>query len=271
MKNSIIVFLVLVFSISYSYSQDNLCVPDSNYAYEEGNIYPEAYHARYNPDGGILDSACINKDYSFTFTTVVPDSFVTSFGMVKLDSIVIEPNGILFMPEGIKYKCNPPNCKFESGTLGCLELYGTPKAGNEIRIYDLKIKAKITVLDGLGVIRDTLPDYLTDSAHYYLPLFEEGSPNCQSSSIYELNGNYKIQIETNPAINRLSFSVEVPQAGNLNYYFYTLQGKECFRGKKWINQYTENITKDISDLSSGIYLLKTTFNGVVNTKKVIIL
>lgn len=270
MKNSIFIFFVLVFSFNNLYSQENLCIPDTIYAHEEGNIYPEAYHARYNPDGGILDSACINKDYSFTFTTVVPDSFATSFGLVKLDSIVVEPDGILYLPDGIKYKCNPPNCKFDSGTLGCLELYGTPIAGNEIKIYDLKIKAKITVLDGLGVIHDTLPDYLTDSAHYFLPLFEEGSPNCQPSSIYELSSNYNILIETNPVLNRLSFSVETLQSGNLNYYLYTLQGKECLKGEKWINQYSENINQDISFLSTGIYLLKTTLNGVVNTKKVVI-
>lgn len=271
MKKSIITLFVLVFSISYAYTQEDLCIPDQNYAFEEGNIYPEAYHARYNPDGGILDSACINKEYSFTFTTVVPDSFLTSFGMVKLDSIVIEENGILFVPDGIKYKCNPPNCKFESGTLGCLELYGTPKPGNEIKIYDLKIKAKITVLDGLGVIRDTLPDYLTDSAHYYLPLFEENSPNCQTNSIYDLSGNYNIDIKTNPIIDRLSFNVEVPQSGDLNYFLYTLQGKECLRGNTWIDQYNKIITKDISDLKTGIYFLRTTYKGVVKTRKVIIL
>ncbi len=269
MKNSL--FLPVLFIFNGFLLSAQLCVPDTNYAHKEGNIYPEAYHARLNPDGGVLDSACINTDYSFVFTAVVPDSLPTAYGVFKLDSLIVEENGVLDIPTGLKYKCNPPNCKFDQGTLGCLELYGKADATNEIKVYDLKLKVKISVEDGFIVVHDTLPAYLSDSAHYFLPLFPEGSPNCQPSAVDEFYNQFSVIVAPNPVEDRISFDVSLPQDDKIIYSLKNIQGQILFKQERWISKNSVISIEDISGLNKGIYFLETKYKNKVITRKITIL
>ncbi len=268
MKTKIITIALFVFNSFLAFSQ--LCVPDTNYAHKEGNIYPEAYHARLNPNAGTLDSACINEDYSFVFTAVVPDSLPTEVGVFKLDSLVVLDNGVLDIPTGIKYKCNPPNCKFVQGTLGCLELYGKPDISNEIKVYDLKLKVKISVEDGFIVVNDTLPAYLSDSAHYFLPLFPQGSPNCWKTAVIDESYGFKVKVAPNPISDRIVFTVELPQEGMLHYSLKNIQGQEIFKADKRGEKYQVISINDLSLFRKGIYFLETRYENRVVIKKVII-
>jgi hypothetical protein len=270
MRKIIFILLSLVFVIANGIGQDELCTPDSSYADKKANLYPEAFHPRTNPDGGILDTACINHDYSFVFTAVVPDSFETGFGNVKLDSIAIEKDGFLYGPKGMEYKCNPPNCNFVSGTLGCIELYGKPEPDNEIKVYDLQIKVKITALDGIVVINDTLPQYITDSAHYFLPLMAENSPYCQSLGVYDLYKGYNIDILINPIVDQLSFEANVSDFGKMQMSLTDLQGREVFSGVQTVRQGYNFIKIDVSSITPGIYFLNTSFKGNRIIRKIII-
>ncbi len=270
MKKVFFTLIIIVLYLVTGIGQDELCTPDSSYAGKSSNLYPEAFHPRTNPDGGILDTACINHDYSYVFTAVVPDSFETEFGNVKLDSIVVEENGVIFGPNGLNYKCNPPNCNFVSGTLGCIELYGKPAPGNEIKVYDLQIKVKITALDGIVVINDTLPQYITDSAHYFLPLMAENSPYCQSLGVYELNNGYTINILTNPVADILSFEANVFGYGELNYSLTDMQGRKVVNNVRLVRDGYNLVKMDIVSLAPGIYFLDSKFKGNRIIKKVII-
>ena len=263
---------VIMFILSFAgFSQAPLCQPDTTYANEPANIYPAAYHERLNPDGGVLDSACINKDYKFIFTVVVPDSFETSFGNLKLDSIVISKNGVLFAPKGITYSCNPPNCKFIGGTLGCLELGGRPTADNAVKVYDLKLKVKITVWNGLIVINDTLPDFISDSAHYFLPLFEENSPNCQTSAVDEFFADkVNLVISPNPSEDMLNISFDVPETSNVRYSVLDINGKELILNEKRISGTRALFTEDVSNLRQGVYLFTLSIDGKKLIRKFIV-
>lgn len=271
MKKVFTFFALLLFFTGIGFSQTQLCKPDSAYANKTANIYPEAYHPRLNPNGGILDSACINKDYKFVFTVVVPDSFPTAFGNLKLDSIVIHKNGILFAPKGINYTCNPPNCKFKGGTLGCLELNGKPSADNQVKIYDLKLKVKITVWNGILVINDTLPDFISDSAHYYLPLFEENSPNCNTSAVDEFFADQvNLILSPNPSDDLLDISFDVPSTSLIRYSVMDIMGKELFYNERKINNSRAIFTEDLSDLQSGVYLFILNIDGKKLIRKFVV-
>jgi len=269
MKSKLFVVTFLVFNSFFGLSQ--LCVPDTNYAHKEGNIYPEPYHERLNPKGGVLDSACINEEYSFVFTAVVPDSIPTPNGNFELDSMVVESNGVLDIPKGIKYKCNPPNCKFDQGTLGCLELYGVPDATNEIKVYDLKLKVKISVLGGLIIVHDTLPAFLSDSAHYFLPLFPQGSPNCWPTAADEFYNIFNVVVAPNPVQDRISFDVNLPENAKITYSLENIQGRQIMSIDKWVNKNSIITINDISSLNKGIYFLKTRYKNRVITRKVTVL
>ncbi len=270
MKKIIFTILSLIFFGTYVIGQDSVCTPDSSFANESSNLYPKAFHPRTNPNGGILDTACINHDYSFVFTAVVPDSFETEFGNIKLDSIVIEKNGFIFGPKGLDYRCNPPTCNFVSGTLGCIELYGKPTPDNEIKVYDLQIKVKITALDGIVIINDTLPQYITDSAHYFLPLMEEDSPYCQSLGVNDLNRDYTIKILTNPIYDILTFESYVSDYGEMNVSLTDVQGRQLFNSKQTVRQGYNLMKMNVSSLVPGIYFLASRFKGIRIIKKIIV-
>lgn len=248
-----------------------LCVPDPAYANKPAGIYPEPYHQRLNPNGGILDSACIDKLYKFTLTVVVPDSFPTALGSFPLDSIVIKQNGVLFAPNGIGYTCNPPNCKFNGGTLGCIELKGTPTSDNPIKTYDLKLKVKITVWNGILVINDTLPTYLSDSAHYFLPLFEAGSNNCNTSSAYDIdNDELSLVINPNPVSDMLNVSFDILESSKFTYSIMDLNGNKILENSGYSQ--TGRVYKEeyIGDLRSAVYLFELRMNGKRFIKKMLI-
>ncbi|MGE5356124.1 MAG: T9SS type A sorting domain-containing protein [Deltaproteobacteria bacterium] len=258
----ILILILFVFGVTGSFAQIPLCKPDSSYLNKPANIYPSPFHPRLNPKGGVLDSACINKDYKFVFTVVVPDSFQTPLGQVKLDSIVIAKNGILFAPKGIKYACNPPNCKYKAGTLGCLELYGKPTAENAVKVYDLKLKVKITALFGLIVINDTLPDFISDSAHYYLPLFEENSPNCKTTAADEFFAQeINLVLSPNPSDEMLNITFDTPQASRCRYSIVDLTGKEILVNEKNNLESRVMFVEDISYLKKGMYLFVLEVSG----------
>ena len=259
--------IVILFNFILSWAQNTPCTPDPQYAGESANLYPAPYHERLNPNGGILDSACINKLYSFVFTAVVPDSFPTDFGTIKLDSIVIEANPLVNAPTGISVSCNPPNCKFTSGTIGCLELNGTPSSSNQVKVYDLSLKVKISLLDGLILIRDTLPSFLSDSAHYYLPLFEENSPNCNSTSYADVaDSKFDCRLFPNPAYDNINIKI-----GGDDFFYGKLEVSDI-NGRvimsDVLNDYEYNI--DVSNYNPGIYILNIITDRQLIRKKFII-
>ncbi len=256
-------FLFLVIFLIYGLNAQDICVPDTVYIGSGSYINPEPYHPRLNPDAGILDSACVNHDYSFVFTAVVPDSLLG----FTLDSIVIEENGILNIPTGISYACNPPNCNFSSGTIGCIELQGKPEPGNALTYYDLKMKVKIVVGGGLLTINDTLPDILSDSAHYFLPLFDE---DCVTDvNDYRLD-NFNVDIVNNPVLQTLKFNVNTNSNGNIRYSVIDIMGNKILTKTTNINLIDE-IHENISGLVPGIYFLKVSQNNFEITKKFTVL
>lgn len=255
MKKLSFLLFALVFTAYGSYAQSELCVPDSNYIGQPAGVYPAPYHPTTNPDGGILDTACINQDYKFVFTVVVPETIEFGGFEPKLDSVVILKDGILFAPDGIGYSCNPPNCNFKANTVGCLQLEGVPNGSNDPGIYDLKLKVKITLLSGLIVITDTLPDFLSDSAHYYLPLFEETSPYCSSSSVKNtIESDLDLTISPNPASDHIIISFNAPSAGQTSYAIVDLSGRELIRQSMRSGSGRVFITDGISMLEKGLYL-----------------
>jgi hypothetical protein len=271
MKKYVFLIIIVVGFFGGSYAQVPLCKPDSSFIGKPANIYPQAFHPRLNPKGGILDSACINKDYNFVFTVVVPDSFQTSFGQVKLDSIVITKNGVIFAPKGIKYACNPPNCKFKAGALGCLELYGKPTADNVVKVYDLKLKVKITALSGIIVINDTLPDFISDSAHYYLPLFEENSPNCAISAVDEFFAQeVNLELSPNPTEGLLNISFDMPDVQKCHYSIVDITGKVLIENDKSNLDGRVMFIEDVSSLKPGIYLFVLDIDSRKLIKKLVI-
>ncbi|MEZ4907931.1 MAG: T9SS type A sorting domain-containing protein [Saprospiraceae bacterium] len=263
--------IAILFNFILMFGQNELCTPDQQYAGEEANLYPEPYHERLNPNGGVLDSACINKYYSFVFTAVIPDSFPTNFGTLALDSIVILPNPLVNAPAGINVSCNPPNCKFDSGTLGCLELYGVPSSSNTPKVYDISILVKVSLLDGLLLINDTLPRFLSDSAHYYLPLFEENSPNCNSTSVDdEMLSKVECELFPNPVSDYLTVTLSSDNNIEGEIMISDLSGRILATKDIITGNFISEYEFSVSGFPSGVYILSVNTGNQVIKEKLII-
>ena len=118
------------------------CKPDSLYRDSLAGVYPRPITAA-NPNGGITKKACINEPFDFTLTVVIPDtvSFPGIPFPVNLNYAKVDTTGaILGLPQGIKYSCNPPDCKFNARTIGCIILHGVPTSANAPGQYKPTIK-----------------------------------------------------------------------------------------------------------------------------------
>ena len=264
MKNAFMIMVMMIISF-YAKAQDDLCTPDSSIVLNGAYVYPEPYHPRLNPNGGILDTACVGHEYSFVFTAVVPDSL----SGVKVDYIEIQENGVLDVPDGIGYSCNPPNCHFESGTIGCFELKGTPTAGNQLTYYDIKMKVNISAAGGLFIINDTLPKFINDSAHYFLPLYAE---DCVTATDDIGDMGFELQIKNNPAgafIDIVLYN-ELYGDAKAGFSIMDMQGRVVAQYERPIYSGTNTFTLNTGVIPAGIYVLKANIGAHYRIKKLVI-
>jgi hypothetical protein len=197
----LLVFLLILLQ-RIGTSQDPVCIPDESYADSLVGVYPGPYHPELFPDGGIHDTACINHPFELVLTAVISDSITYGGLSFYFNYLQIEEDGVLNLPEGLDYACNPPNCRFETNTLGCMLISGTPTEGNEIRNYDLKLKSEILIANFLK-LNDTLPELLIPGSNYYLYLDSEDSEHCQELSAWELfTERTDLRVMVNPVTTR---------------------------------------------------------------------
>ena len=267
---SLIVFSLLGFRPVLA--QDPVCLPDSSYIDALAGVYPGPYHPVLFPDGGIHDTACINHPFELVLTAVIQDSITFNGLQLKLNYLEIAPNGVLNLPAGMGYACNPPNCKFESNTMGCMLISGTPEGNNPTGTYDLKLKSKIVALNGLITVNDTLPEFLIPGSHYYLVLDPENSTHCQTANVPGgPDSRLQFELLMNPVKDRLGISFDLPPATEWQLVLHDLCGRQVAvssgsggRDREWF---------DLSghSLHSGYYLVRLVSAGGVAVRKVLIL
>ena len=56
-------------------------------------------------------------------------------------------DGILGLPIGLEYACNPPNCVFPDSTLGCIIVSGTPIEANSVGDFNLQFVGQLFAND----------------------------------------------------------------------------------------------------------------------------
>ncbi|HAQ38877.1 MAG TPA: hypothetical protein PLU49_04525 [Saprospiraceae bacterium] len=237
------------------YGQD-ICVPSETYADSSAGVYPLPFHEVLFPDGGIHDTVCIGSPFEYTFTAVLEDSIAWMGFSFKLNSLEILPNGVLNLPEGLQYGCNPPNCVFQANTMGCLKIYGTTTEANDPGLFDLQLRTKIVVANGLISVIDTLPELLVPGSHYYLPVEAASSSHCQTSSLYGYQQNEFLEIKYQPLLERLTVIAGDPQIPWLETEIIDMTGKVLLKQRIQYPVQSMN-TMDVSGLSQGLYFCRT--------------
>ena len=123
MKRTLTLLCAVLCALSTIQAQAPVCVRDSSILLTGALLSPAPWDTltkQYN-----LKDACINHAYNQSVTFNVP----LTFQNFPLTSVNVATTGaVINQPIGITYACDPPNCIFNAGTLGCLVLYGTPFA-----------------------------------------------------------------------------------------------------------------------------------------------
>lgn len=250
------------------YGQD-ICVPSETFADSSAGVYPLPYHEVLFPDGGIHDTVCVGSPFEYTFTAVLEDSIAWMGFSFKLNSLEILPNGVLNLPAGLQYGCNPPNCVFQANSMGCLKIYGTATEANDPGSYDLQLRAKIVVANGLISVIDTLPELLVPGSHYYLPVEPATSSHCQTSSLSDHLLTEFLEMKYQPALQRISVNVADTQIPWLETEIIDMTGKVLMKQNITYPAHGINIL-DVSGLSQGLYFCRTrTPNGYSGLKFVV--
>ena len=245
MKHLIFTFLLIGFFSFESNAQ--FCKPDAMYKDSSAGVYPK-------PSVGIDKKACVNTKYDYTFTVVVSKSIPYLGLEIPLYRVGIDTVGAVDnLPKGITYKCDPPNCQFDSNTRGCIILTGIPTAVNVAPFnYDLKIKASAyTAISPLPLTIEFPGTFFP--GNYYLRLLPEGNDSCKISANNDLLANdFQTTIKPNPFSNEtnISFVTEVPET--ITFSVYNQFGAILNQRKIESNIGENNILFDAKDLN-GLY------------------
>ncbi len=255
MSGKIVILAILIQFAGWSAMQSqDICVPSESYADSSAGVYPLPYHEILFPDGGIHDTVCIGQPFEFTFTAVLEDSISWMGFSFLLNSLEILPNGVLNLPAGLQYGCNPPNCVFTANSMGCLKIYGTATEDNVPGSFDLQLRAKIVVANGLISVIDTLPELLVPGSHYYLPVEPSTSIHCQASGLQSVLP-LAAGIRHEPQFQRLAISLNEVNLPWIQIDVIDMTGKVLMTEKE-MHPGQIPLTLDISGLGHGLYFCR---------------
>ncbi len=245
MKKIILVFLIVVLGINYVKAQD--CVRDSSLLTTGDVLSPTPWSSDaplYN-----LHPACIGEPYSQSITINVPTEV---FGVPVTDLSIPTSFALHNKPNGVTYACDPPNCVFNAGTLGCISLFGTPVSENMVPdTLDMHIDAVYNT--PFGPLAIDIPSSIAQGTHFYMILNAPG--NCLSSNTNELTDKF-IQVNAlpNPFIRETNIQVKSNQSGMFRFVVFNFLGHQMYSREVELKEGSNQFYFDGSDLPAGIYI-----------------
>ncbi|MDO8368616.1 MAG: T9SS type A sorting domain-containing protein [Saprospiraceae bacterium] len=239
--------LPLLFALFCAYSisaQAPMCMRDSIIFGTDSLLWPLPYTdaaPNYN-----LNDACIDHVYNQSVTVNVP----TSFNGLPITSASIATTGAISnLPIGITYACDPPNCVFPAGSLGCIVLYGTPTVANVAPdTFDLGITASVLVFGTPFPVE--FPGAAAPGSHYYLAL---KTSECLVGN-YDLGNQFTLLKNTpNPFGDQTVITSESLVAGDFQFEVFDLLGQRVHARTIRLEVGRNEFTFDAGNLTNGSY------------------
>ncbi|MFZ1676795.1 MAG: T9SS type A sorting domain-containing protein [Saprospiraceae bacterium] len=245
MKKIILVFLAAIIGINYVKTQD--CVRDSSILISGDVLSPMPWSTDapfYN-----LHPACIGEPYNQSITINVPTDI---FGVPVTDLSIPTSFAVHNKPNGVTYACDPPNCVFNSGTLGCISLFGTPISENMVPdTLDMHIDAVYNT--PFGPLAIDVPSSMAQGIHFYMLLNAPG--NCLSSNTNELSDYFsRVNASPNPFMQETNVQVQSNQNGAFRFAVFNFLGRQMYTREVELKEGNNQFYFDGSGLPSGIYI-----------------
>lgn len=243
MKKILPVLCALFCAFSLS-AQAPMCKRDSTILGTDSLLWPVPYTTaapNYN-----LNDACIDHAYNQSVTINVPSSFQ---GLPITNVNIPTTNGISDLPAGLTYACDPPNCVFLPGTLGCIVIYGTPTTANMAPdTFDLGITANVVVFG--QPIPVQFPGNIAPGSHYYLAL---KTSDCLVGN-YDLGNQFTLLSNApNPFGDQTVITAESLVAGDFLFEAFDLLGQRVHMQSLRLEIGRNNFTFDAGNLANGAY------------------
>ncbi len=238
MKKTLLLLLCLLTGMAYLSAQ---CIRDSSIYQTDTLLSPETWTPaapNYN-----LAVACIGQPYTQSVTFNVP----AEYQGLPLSSVSIATTGaVTNLPTGIGYSCDPPNCTFAAGSLGCLLVSGTPDASNAAPdTLDLGITVNVNTAFGSLPLEFPLGDQ-----HYYLIL---QTADCQVHT-NDLNGQIAlVRNVPNPVSTLTQIEVGSYVSGNFRFEVFDLLGQRVFAEPIRLEEGLNKFSFDAGYLANGSY------------------
>lgn len=222
------------------------------------------------PTAGIQDTACIGQYFEFTLSLKSPGA-IPGFP-VTINSISMPvSNGVMNLPAGMSYVCNPPNCVFPTDSLACVKIFGTPTNPADVGQKDLTLS--LTINSNIGPIPINYPNQTLDpGGHYYLHVKAAGSTGCfEPSSTRDLSGSIKeMKSFPNPTTGFTQINLNALQPGMFDFRVFDMTGKTYHRERLQVFTGENIINFDGSFLPAGMYLYSFSDGTGISTGKLIV-
>jgi hypothetical protein len=256
------------------------CQPDNAYVAQGVGIYPapDSMDIGATPNGLLspLPCAIVGVPYEFTFTAVVPTSYL--IGGVNLPIQKVDLLSIANRPPGINYSCNPAGtpavngvCAFpSSATVGrCVKLSGTATMPG---LYAMTINTKITS-STFVTFNQSFPPVTGNpiqsiKGKYVLGVLAAGSTQEQCQNYVGIEnrsklGGLSVIVRPNPAYGATMFLVSSKTFTNDAKFVVTdAFGREVVNQAITLDGIQNNVIDfDCSQLVNGVYYYTIQANG----------
>lgn len=227
------------------------CTPDTTLA-DTIPVSPFPYTAE-NPMAGIQDTACVGEPFATVFQINLPTEVTIAGTTVGLNGASIaSSNAILNLPASMQYNCNPPNCMYTSGEVGCLVIYGEATA-DEVGVHDLQIAVTLDI----GVpVQQFLPNAALAPGNYFLTVKEAGGENCTVvSDLADVQENgFDLRVQPNPLSDFAQVRVVTPSADDYQLTLFNALGAPVHQRSLALPAGESYFTLDGSRLPVGMYV-----------------
>lgn len=254
MKNFFTLLSGLLLTATLS-AQNASCVPDPSLPDTLIGVFPLPYEPTTNPDGGIKDTACLNRPFEFIFTAVVGENFNFNGLMFPLDSVRLPvTGGVSNLPAGLTYGCNPGNCVFKKKTQGCVAITGTVTDPGELGSHSLAITAQVFINGSSIPLGITFPSSFFPG-EYVLAVREENFTNCSVASTTEpLNRLVSIKNVPNPFSQFTDIQINTAIGGEFEFQVFDLVGRPIESRTVQLQEGHNSIRFDAGTRPDGYYL-----------------
>jgi hypothetical protein len=240
--------------------QAQTCMPDSTFQDSTGFVYPPPYDEEASPEGGIDVAACINTPYEFVWQVITPPT-VEILGLnLNLAHLKLNTTGaIKNLPEGITYVCNPPDCQFNVGQVGCVMLVGMPSANNAPGNYDLEFEGVLRLAVGAN-FPVTFPDEGIFPGKYTLAVYPEGDPACQPTSLNdERRDVFTHSIYPNPTLGEAWLQLFAVRESPVVIDVFDMGGRLHRTATLMVLPGENNLLLETQGLDAGYYIYRLTW------------